>query len=615
MTTRSSAQNGTDFKIHENSTMSEIANHKSAICHNHNNNRDQQDGKILNPIEIHQIIDLTDKPIRLERNVISWPSVRTNASNCICCCYNNSITLVTTNESYILDHIPLDDISCAQASHSLQNLAMSNESKLAIVDLVNQGDDLNGRDCEHKSGSQAPNGGECIKHHKQQAKVDTKFVNLASYGLTMSDILFWRWLDETTLAILSSDSLYTCSLNQPQINHPAMSALAQKTHLLSMTKVCDIDDTLTSYCQITDIQRDQTTNLYAISGICDVADLAGKLSTAKLDQNKVNRPSNISVSSALSSPQANGSTMRPSFGSVPSRLSQMISNDHSFDSVKSEHLLGDSWRKQTAHHNSSEPTTTITSATQNDPVQGLVQVHCCMRDCSQLILAHAVAFTAQMADGSGKTILVSASKLGNRLKVHFVNMITEKNSVVSCQQASPSIEFDAGIDGKDYPTSIICSHLDTDDRSESSNLHIAMITTKFGQMIVCSIRHRTILFTTRIATDVICGVVHESRTRGLMVICCNGQVLLVQLNQNKLLHLLDESRRRLRHISSCHNFSSISNDHGGSIPTTNATTMATTRRNSSHSNLRDSTSPDGGVVQQQCSSLDNGLEVLISTKL
>jgi len=573
----------------------------------------QQNSTSKLPIQISQVIDLTDKPIRLKRDEIGWSRVRANASNCICCCCNSSITLVTTNESYILDHIPLDDINHAEASHNLKYLALSNDSKIAVIDLVNQ-ENIEDQSRKWIAPNKA-NGGEAICQNcnsdanqriKRSTKGDTRFVNIASYGVTMQDVLFWRWLDESTLAILTLSSLYTCSLSQPQINHPAMNALDKRTRLLSMEKVCDLDDDLSFYTQITDVQRDLSANYYAISGLYRVDHLRKLMGQTVTKREKTR---NISISSPLASPQFSMG-MRPSFGSVPSRLSQLVNTDHSFDSTGSENLQeSSSWRRTAVDPAIHLPKSILMLTNyENDSIQGIVQIHCRMRECSQLILAHAVAYTTEFPDGSGKVKLVVAEKLGNRSRVQFVDMAEDVTSYSPGRHASQLIDFDDGPDGSEFPISIICVHQDTN--------HLAMITTKFGQLIVCSVRHETILFTTRIVSDIVSGVVIDSRPKGLMVICRNGRVLSVHFDSSRLAQLAEESKKKLRHISSCQSFLCASGEHPDLESKESDTKTITSDEKDKHSssNLY-SPATDDDKHSEMSPSLDNGLNILISTKL
>lgn len=540
-------------------------------------------------VEISQLIDLTDKPIGLARDEIGWSRVRSNGSNCICCCCNNSITLVTTDDSYILDHVPIDNILFAQTNSSLQYLAMSNNRKIAIIDLV---------DNDVKCG--------CGYSHNNNNSIttETKVVNLAAHSLTMSDIIFWRWLDDTTLAILSHQALYTCSVNQQHINHPAYTAFQNRSRYLSMDKIFDIHQNLSTFCQITDIQRDSTQNLYAISSLYSASNLPRPATSS----NTLQHPN----AAATTNRHSSSATLRPSFGSMPSKLSQLAGNEQGYDSLKSEQLMF-GWRQ--AHHQQSMSSNTSLSSNE-DEVGGLAQVYCRLRDRSQIIQAHALTFTNSnpassypgMSDDDDRdiqnkrpTILVAANKFcSNQMRVHFIEMATRIDRHINTggENASPVTSFDR-FSSKDFPTSIVCSHVSTKD---NSYLHVALITTKHGQLFVCSVTHSTILFNTTITNDIISSTLLESNTQGLMVICRNGQVLLVKLNLTRLMKLLEESKT-LRHISSAHNILSSMDSE-------------TDRLNGSHGSVGPISDPATAIASNQVStSLDTGLEVIISTRL
>lgn len=538
-------------------------------------------------VDISQLIDLTDKPIGLARDEIGWSRVRSNGSNCICCCCNNSITLVTTDDSYILDHVPIDNILCAQTNSSLQYLAMSNNRKIAIIDLV---------DNDIKCGCGYSN-----NNNNNNLTTETKVVNLAAHSLTMGDIIFWRWLDDTTLAILSYQALYTCSVNQQHINHPAYTAFYNRSRYLSMQKIFDIHQNLSTFCQITDIQRDSTQNLYAISSLYSASSLVPKLASSS---NTLQRPNANASNNHTSS-----ATLRPSFGSMPSKLSQLAGNEHLYESLKSDNLM---FGLRQDYHNQTVSSNTSKSSNE-DEIGGLVQVYCKLRDRSQLIQAHALTFTNSSSSSSCSnttdidhkndrittpTTLVAANKFcTNQMRVHFIEMATwtDGHIFTGGQNASPVTSFDR-FSSKDFPTSIVCPHVNT---SDNSSLHVALITTKHGQMFVCSVAHSTILFNTTITNDIISSTILESNTQGLMVICRNGQVLLVKLNLTRLMKLLEESKT-LRHISSAHNISSSSG-------------MKSDRVSEAYKTVDSLTKVIGN--NQASTTLDNGPEVLISTKL
>lgn len=541
-------------------------------------------------VEISQLIDLTDKPIGLARDEIGWSRVRSNGSNCICCCCNNSITLVTTDDSYVLDHVPIDNIQYAQTNSSLQYLAMSNNRKIAIIDLVDN-------DIKCGCGFSSTN---------NNLTSETKVVNLAAHSLTMSDVIFWRWLDDTTLAILTYQALYLCSVNQQHINHPAYTAFYNRSRYLSMHKIFEIHQNLSALCQVTDIQRDATGNLYAISSLYSASSLLPKLTTSS---NTLQHPiTNVSHNFASST------TLRPSFGSMPSKLSQLAGNEQTYESLKSDHMM---FGTRTANNQAAN--SNLTPSNNEDEVGGLVQIFCKVRDRSQLIQAHALTFTSSSPEyeamtvndrnhtqNKSPTILVAANKFcTNQMRVHFIEMATliDKNMHTGGQSASPVTSFER-YSSKDFPTSIVCSHVDSGD---ASRLHVALITTKHGQLFVCSVTHSTILFNTTITHDIISSTILESNTQGLMVICRNGQVLLVKLNLTRLMKLLEESKT-LRHISSAHNLLASMNAEIDGIQHKKPADSRTTP------SRRDGL--DQTVSNNQLSaSLDTGLEVLISTKL
>lgn len=542
-----------------------------------------------NLIEVSQLIDLTDKPIGLTRDEIGWSKVRSNSSNCICCCSNNSITLVTTDDSYILDHVPIDNIQFAQTNSSLQYLALSNHRKIAIIDLVDN--DIN-YNCNRANNN---------------LMSETKVVNLAAYGLTMNDIIFWRWLDDTSLVILSFDALYICSIDQQHINHPAYTAFSNRSRYLPMQKIFQVHQNLSSLCQVNDVQRDDSGKIYAISSLYSTSNLL-KMQPSNNTHHSTNSPINYSNSTGGSG------TLRPSFGSMPSRLSQLVNNEYSSDSLKSDHHFFDNCRNHTL---------SLASCSDDDTC-GLIQVYCKVRDRSQLIQAHAITFTCprpmyslsqtksevlrQKKDAvssnelqqhnieqSNPTIMITANKIGEQMKVYFTEMASIENYSSPGQSASPTVRFDH-LSDKDFPTSITCSHVKPG--GGNNNLHLALITTKHGQLFVCSVTHSTILFNTSITNDIISSTILESSTQGLMVICRNGQVLLVQLNLTNLLKLLDESKT-LRHIKSMSNILECNNNN---------------IRSSRIGDEKPSSSGEANV-DQECSVSDYDPEVIISTRL
>lgn len=548
-------------------------------------------------IDVTQLIDLTDKPIGLTRDEIGWSKVRANASNCICCCCNNSITLVTTDASYILDHVPLNDIQFAQANASLQQLALSNHRKLVIIDLV----DSNIDDDPAKQRSSSISNGNGSSSNHSVAK-ETKVVNLAAHGVTMSDIIYWRWLDNNELAILTYDALYTCPINQQNISHPAFTALTNRSRYLSMERICDVHQHIGSFCQVTDIHRDSSKNLYAITGLYSTKSLLSNLTSSTLNSlqqsgSPLPNSGHHNLHHALSVPTA----LRPSFGSVPSKLSQLTNNNKSFDSLNSDHLF-DLHGSQDDSSNNEE----------QGEIYGLAQVYCKLRDRSQLVRAHALTFTSSVpqkpredlahSDEStcdnethlkDSTILVATSKIDDKIRVHFTEMFTG-DGLQTGQNTSQTTKLDR-LNHIDFPSSIVCSHLETPNEAL---LHVAMITTKYGQLFVCSVTHGVILFSTNLTTDIISSSILESRTRGLMVVCRNGQVLLAKLNLTMIKKLLDE-KKILRNIPSSHSFI-------GSMDLAN-------------NNLVNSASDHGQTPdidrEERSSSPDIGPDIIISTKL
>ena len=595
-----------------------------------------------NIVKIHQLIDLTDKPIRMKKDEISCSQVRATGSNCICCCFDNSISLVTTNDSYIIDYIPLDSIQSAQANSSLQYLAMSNKHKIAIIDLVENHDSSR----EHSSlsssslsssisctissssspssprsplsSSSPPSPNNNNGSNNKLTRSSAKVVNLASKGLTMDDVLHWRWIDESCLALITQEALYICPVDQTQINHPALTALARSSQLLSIEKVCDINRNLASkFCRITDIQRDASSNLYAISALCRSSDFYQANYSPDISTSTTNSPTQLPAAAHYHYrlPSFNSSTLKHSFSSVPGRLSQLVHNERSFDSIKSANssTASETLNKSIdqTHQLSIAP---LETGDDEDELCGLVQIHCKVRDRSQLIQVHAVAFAScpttldssvassdnGQANGNGtsessmmaseqlSTTLIAATRVEDKLRVHFIGMVTSEDLTTNGQYASPSTKFHRPDENKfDFPVSIVCSTINGD-----AKLHVAMIATKYGQLYVCSVVYGTILFDVRVSYDVISSTVVESKTSGLMCICRNGQVLLVEFDSDKLGQLLDESRC-LRPIPS---FDFLNSDY------------FTSDSNRNHRRITHDNSP-----QSQQDSID--LEVLISTKL
>lgn len=535
-------------------------------------------------IEVTRLIDLTDKPIRLTRDEISPSKVRSTSSNCICCCSNNSITLVTTKDSYIIDHIPLENVEFGQTNPGLNYLAISNHRKLVVIELI----DSNIPDQHEKQSSRL-----------NRPKSEVKMVNLPEHGITMNDVVHWRWIDDETLAILTVESLYTCAIHQAQINHPAYTALSDRSRLISMEKVCDVHYNLTRMSQITSIQCDSTRNLYLVSGIYSAESNQGHLTNANNTANHLHTNDSNHHRSDNSKPK-----LRPSFGSMPSRLSQLVYSDQSVSGTLRKSLL---------------------SLQLNEgPVEGYVQVYCRMRDRTQLIQAHTATFTHKVSqvDDVDKTLLIACTKIGSRMRVNFIEMATPDNPIPSSgQNWSPLTSFDS-LDGQDFPTTIVCSHLIQD---HGFQLPVAMMTTKHGQLYVFSILHGTKLFQTRITCEIISSAILEKETNGLMAICRSGQVLLVKLVHTKVSKLLSEKRKFVRNTLSSSQHASMDaiaecqseNDKHISYDDEsidNNNSSSSVRRQPSLTNSADSNSSLTNN-DNKSSSLDTGLEVLISTRL
>lgn len=455
-------------------------------------------------LDVSQLIDLTDKPIGLAPQDISWARVRSNASNCICCCYDNSITLVTNDDSYTLDHVPLDNIRCAQANPSLQHLAISNHSKIAIVNLLDIGSDSNQR-----------------PSRANKPISDTKYVNLASHGVTMSDVTFWRWLDDDHLAILTTEVLYTCFVDQPKINHPAFTALSNRSQYLAMEKVCDCHSYFGKLCQITNVHRDASENIYAISGLYSTSQLIKLQSDPN---NNILEP-----------------TLRHNSSSVPSHLSRL--NNSTFEHAGSDSPTAG---RNMGHHRS------MSASVADDVVCGLVQVYCKNRKRSQLIQAHSVTFTGvpnripdfhhqgNSSQGKSNTVMIAAHKTDYQLRVYFTEMATQPSQVPTSQQGSCSTTKFAQRNYSDFPTSITCSQVPVG--SVDKCMSVAFITTKYGQLFVCSVNHGSILFHTTMASDIVCSTVLESKSQGVMAICRSGRVLLAKLKASGLCKIMNEGK-------------------------------------------------------------------------
>lgn len=484
-------------------------------------------------LTIHQLIDLTDKPIRLTRDDLNCSRVRSSGSNCICSCANGAITLVTTNDSYILDQSPLEDVQAAEANPSLAYLAMSNRHKIAVIDLV-----ASPVTFPPAAPSPAPSSGERASKPRSCARV----VNLASKGLSMLDLILWRWIDETVLGVLTRDALFVCPIEQTRTNHPALSALSHPEQLLSMEKVCDLHPNLGRFCQITDIQRDESHNLYAITGLHRPG---AESAPARRQVAPTSRPGYRLASFSSSS-------LKRSFNSAPGGLS-LANNGHSFGSLPPTDKC-------------TEPTDNYLMAAQperglDDEICGLVQIHCRMRGRTQLIPAQAATFAACPRTPAGSpstagdrlegpatatsTTLIAANRCDDKLRVHFIGMATTSDLTTNGQNSSPTAPLNCrGVDEDkfDFPISIVCSNLPAPMADHDNTLHVAMVATKHGQLFVCSIKHGTILLNVRATHEIITSTILESETGGLMVICQNGQVLLAQLNTDKLGPLMDEGR-------------------------------------------------------------------------
>lgn len=491
-----------------------------------------------NLVHVSPIIDLLDKSIGLNPHEIGWSRVRSNASNCICCCSDNSITLVTNHDSYHFDHVPLTDIQFAQANTSLQHLAISNHQKIAIVNLLDHETMTNIR-----------------RSHGAKFNNETKFVNLAAHGLTMSDVIFWRWLDDECLAILTYDALYTCSLNQQRIKHPAFTALSNPSQHLMMDKVCECNTHLSELCQITNVQRDSSGNLFAISGLYSPSYGSEPPVTNININNNTHHQQNQHFHSKY---QLNntatriGQTLKHASASVPSQLSKLADAPKILSPSKSA-------RHQRAKSKSSSP------SPGEYLVCGLVQVYCRSRDRSQIIQTHAVTFTcldreprklsegceAGNADSSTTTIMVAAHQVGYQMRIYFTEMETCGNYLPTGEHDSCQTSRYACRDDVDFPTSINCSKISAANSGKKS-LNLAYVLTKFGQLLVCSVTHSTILFCTSVTTSTVSSSVLESQSQGLVVICRNGKVLHVRLDVPEVLKLVGKRKSLKRVLISGH---------------------------------------------------------------
>lgn len=424
----------------------------------------------------------------------------------------------------------------------------------------------------------------------------------------MGEVIFWRWLDDSTLAVLSQESLFTCQVDQACIKHPAQSALDSSATMLGLERIFDVHEHLADFCQVTDIHRDPTASLYAISSLYSANSLSRMTPTGSNQQQQATQTFNSASGVGLSH---SSSLLRPSFGSMPSRLSQLAHNNRSFDSLKfdlnNELCAG---RLYTGQISASPVVYDATAASGPEEVCGLIQVYCRMRDRTQLIQAHAVTLTSVVQShaniGSGAdprrydfskredrfvSVLVAANLVGDKMRVHFVEMATPCNNPPSGRlNSAPTCKFDGLSKANDFPTSVVCSDVPIEGCdgmvTNPERLHVALITTKYGQLFVCSVAHGTILFNTSIIDDIISSTVADHSSRGLSVICRNGQVLLVRLRTGEFLKLLDTSRM-LRHTHS-------------------SITLADDMQHDTGDNLGDQN--DAAVV-------DAGLDILVATKL
>jgi hypothetical protein len=592
-------------------------------------------------VKISQLIDLTDKPIRLAQDEICASQVRASASNCICCCCNNSITLVTTDESYVLDHIPFDNITMGQANASLQYLALANDNRLGVIDLIESDACRLGvsANFEHK--------------HGRDARSSIKLVDLASVGLTMRDILLWRWIDDNTLALVSRKALYVCQVDGTHISHPALTALNRvPTQLLSLQHVCSIHpDLADDSCRITDVHRDASTNLYAVSGICrrptkPAVKLKPSQRTSSIHYGK-SRPAKTNNNNNNNNDVA-AANLRPNSFSVPGRLSMLANHNdeqHSSNgSIKSENFFSiESLRRATKicqpNPFAKRPGAQSVGlgggcgqqkADEEGELSGITQIHCRLRDCSQLIRAHSVAFATTTAATScydrtsdcsmtcgesddddervSWTTLVAANRIEDKLKVYFIGMATTSDLSTSGQNVSRSLEFNRSHEGKlDIPVAIVCSKLDPDNEKT----HAAMIVTRFGHLIVCSVAQGSILFNVQISNHPICGAILEDKSAGIMVICNNGQVLLVRVDEEKFYRLLKETRGdHMRGAELVYYYASSSNIDDSCSEAESAIVASQNRSDS-----RDTETGPQRRVSEETESVDTGIEIVISTRL
>lgn len=418
-------------------------------------------------VEIKELVKLTD--VGLMRDDISWAKVKSTSSRCICCCSNSTIKLITDQESYefLLDTDILANCDCAQVNENMQHIAISNENKIIIIDLI---DDTR---CEYAN--------------------IVREVNLSANGLTMRDVIHWQWIDQVTLGIITQQHVYTCCITQPQINHFAHSAITNRSKSLNLNKEFDCDQKLTTLCQITSIQRDATCNIFALSGLTTYLEYQKKSNTCS---------------------------------TLTSNRFSFMTND-SLDNYQSDSREG--------------------SIEEN--ICGLVQIYCCIRKRSQTIEAHAVAFSTPLNKPKSKnkilvptnanhTTLIAANKIGESIKVYFIDMPTVANTM--CQRdPTQTIKINSRWSDCDVPTSIVCAR--------QKELNLAYITTKYGQMLVCDTTNSDILFQVTITSDIICCTVAEKNGQGIYVISRDGQVILVKVILDRLLNYIG-GKYRNKHL-------------------------------------------------------------------
>lgn len=571
-------------------------------------------------LELSHLLDLTDEPVGLRRRDVSWARVRPNAASCICCCSSdsrNAVTLVTKEEEnerppqvgtstddfrHLLDGASVES---AQVNDAMTQLALASASKLVVVDL----------------GAQ----------HASRQRSNARVVNLAAEGLTPRDLLFWLWLDDKTLALVTGSAVLACAVNQSQVAHPALSALKLRFRLLRLRRLCSVNSFLGDFCQITNVLVNASHSLVLVAGLYSASSGVGGGSSSEADERRMPRSRRMlranqfgSVPSQLSSlatsklasldasarpANADSSSLTSSASSASSASSSSFSSVAAFDSTS------------LARHKRLEPSSPLADA----DVYGIVQVYCRRRDLCQLIHAHAVALTnalplklAPSANNNNHSntetepcILVAASKLcKDSMRVYFVEIASEcaNGRWLTGQNAAPSTYFD-DLNKSDFPSSIVCAHLN----DTSAGLHVAFVVTKHCQLFVCSISHSTILFSTNILNGepwscpstssaprvtLTCACL-DRPAQGLIVVLSCGKVMLLKLRLGGLMKLL-ERNSSLRHISSSNSVfkDSLLRDQ----PRLEAPNTV-----EACNQLSDST--------QLSSSLDTGLDVLVSTRL